>query len=123
MKKILGLAAGLFLTAATFAQSGVSFNDAQAGYKKEATQTFNFTFDSNYTIEEINKTAAFYTDYFTVAATPATGGTTVAITLVEDNEMARRVISRFFISLECQNITVNGTAMDASEFMSAYIML
>jgi hypothetical protein len=123
MKKILGLAAGLLLTAATFAQSGVKFNDAGDSYDKATTKTFNFTFDANYSIEQLNKTATFYPDYFTVVSTPAYGGTTVAITLVDDNEMARRVISRYFISLECENVNVNGTDMPLMDFMAAYVQL
>ena len=123
MKKILGLAAGLLLTAATFAQAGVKFTDAVDGYNKATAQTFHFNMDSNYTLESINTNAAFYTSYFTVAATPGTSGTDVAITLVEDNEMARRVISRFFISLEVQAVDVNGTKMAIFDFMAAYIML
>ena len=123
MKKILGLAAGMFLAVATFAQSGVTFNDAKDGYNKTATQTFNFTFDSNYTVEQINKTAAFYPSYFTVVATPGVSSTSVTLTLVEDNEMARRVVSRFFISLECENISVNGTDVALMDFMGQYIML
>ena len=123
MKKILGLAAGLLLTAATFAQKGVQFTDGVDGYNKTTAQTFHFNMESNYTLESINTNAAFYTSYFTVVATPGTAGTTVAITLVEDNEMARRVISRFFISLEVPVITVNGTDMPIFDFMSAYIML
>lgn len=123
MKKIVGLVAGLFLTVATFAQSGVKFNDAQTGYDKTTAQTFNFTLGSQYTVEQINKTAAFYPSYFTVTTSPATEGTAVAITLVEDNEMARRVVSRFFISLECDNVNVNGTDMPLMDFMAQYITL
>jgi len=123
MKKILGLAAGILLTAATFAQTEVKFVDAVNGYDKTTAKTFHFVMESNYTLESINAAAAFYTEYFTVVAAPGTSGTDVAITLVEDNEMARRVISRFFISQEVQNIVVNGTKMPIFDFMSTYIML
>ena len=123
MKKILGLAAGLLLTAATFAQTGVKFTDAVDGYNKTTATTFHFNLESGFTLESINTTAAFYTSYFTVAATPGTGGTAIAISLVEDTEMARRVISRFFISLEVQNIEVNGTSMPIFDFMDTHIML
>ncbi len=124
MKKILGLAAGLFLTAMTFAQSGVTFSDASDSYDKATTTSFNFVFNSDYSVEDIDKAATYYTSYFTVA-TAANGadGNTVKIDLVEDNDMSRRVITRFFISLEVEQITVSGTDMTVDEFMSTYIMM
>jgi len=122
MKKILGLVTGLFLTVATIAQTGVTFDDAKDGYNKTTTTVFNFTFPSSYTVESINKVAAFYPTYFTV--TPTTGeGVNVVIKLIEDNEMARRVITRFFIGMEIREISVNGTSMELQNFMEKYIML
>jgi hypothetical protein len=47
---------------------------------------------------------------------------TVKISLVDDNEMARRVITRFFISLEVKTINVNGNEIQLDEFIKTYIM-
>lgn len=122
MKKILGLAAGILLTAATYAQSGVTFADAKDGYDKASTQSFNFTFETSHTAEELNKNGVFYVDYFTTTVTEVNGHLNVNFKLVEDTEMARRVITRYFSNLEIKQITVNGNTMLLQDFMDQYIM-
>src|SRR5688500_9976475 len=123
MKKILGLAVGILLSFAASAQSGVTFTDAHDGYNKATAQKFNFSFPSTYTVDQINSSATYYVQYFTVAPTQVADGLNVEIKLVEDNEMSRRVIARFFTSLEVKDITVNGTSVLMPDFMSTYIML
>lgn len=118
MKKILGLAAGLLLTAATFAQSGVTFNDANGSYNKTTTQTFHFTVDAQHSEADVTKAAEYYTSYFTVSY--AAGA--VTIQLVEDTEMNRRIIQRFFVTLGVAEITVNGTAIALENFVDTYIL-
>ncbi len=124
MKKILGLVAALMITAFTFAQSTVTFKDASPSYNKTATSTFNFTFSAVHTPEDIKSNAAYYESYFTVTVTPAgEAGNTVTISLVEDNEMARRVIMRLLVNLDIKMIMVNGAEMDRNDFMTKYIMV
>ena len=122
MKKILGLAFGLFLSVMTFAQSHVSFNDANDSYDKAATTEFHFTFDASFTAEDLNKSASFYTDYFAVAVTNEASGFNVTITLVQDDEMSRRVISRYLVSNSVQEIAANGQNLTLDEFMGEYIL-
>lgn len=124
MKKILGLVAALMITAITFAQSTVTFKDATPSYNKTATTKFNFTFSAVHTAEDIKSNAAYYESYFTVTITPAgDAGNTVTITLVEDNEMARRVIMRLMVNLDIKMINVNGTDIERNDFMTKYIMV
>ena len=68
------------------------------------------------------KTANYYTNYFTVAPVKSEAGITVKISLVDDSEMARRVVTRFFVSLEIKTINVNGTEVQLDEFIKTYIM-
>lgn len=123
MKKILGLAVGILLSFAASAQSGVTFTDAHDGYNKATAQKFNFSFPSTYTIDQINNSAVYYVQYFTVTPTQVADGIHVEIKLVEDNEMSRRVVGRFFTALEIKEIMVNGTAVLVSDFVPTYIML
>jgi hypothetical protein len=124
MKKILGLVAALMITAFTFAQSTATFKDATPGYDKMATSKFNFTFGDVLTPEEIMSNAAYYDSYFTVAVTPGGDGVNnVTITLVEDNEMSRRVMLRLLVNLDVKNVSVNGTDMERNDFMIKYIMV
>lgn len=123
MKKILGVIAGLMLTVATFAQSNVTFKDASADYKKASVSEFHFAFASAITLDEINKAAVFYTDYFTVTPVASATGHDVTIKLVEDTEMNRRIVMRFFVTMSISSISVNGTDMSLQDFVNEYIML
>lgn len=124
MKKILGLVAGLMMAAFTFGQSTIAFTDASDSYNKKETTSFNFMFSPVHSAEDITSNAAYYESYFTVTVTAAgTAGNTVNITLVEENEMARRVIMRLLVNLEINSIDVNGTEMERNDFMTTYIMV
>ncbi|NOQ71099.1 MAG: hypothetical protein GQ574_03795 [Crocinitomix sp.] len=124
MKKILGLVTGLMMAAFTFGQSTVAFTDASDSYNKVTATSFNFMFSPTHTAEDISSNAAYYESYFTVAVTAAgAAGNTVKITLVEDNEMARRVIMRLLVNLEVDSINVNGTEVERNAFMTKYIMV
>ena len=123
MKKFLGLAAALLFTAFSYAQATVSFSDATADYDKTATTSFNFMFSPIHTAEDIKSNAAYYESYFLVTVESAgSAGNKVNIALVEDNEMARRVIMRLLVNLDIDAINVNGTEMERNDFMTKYIM-
>lgn len=123
MKKILGLVAGLVLTAFTFGQSTASFTDATADYDKATATTFHFIFAPIHAKEAIKEVASSYESYFSVVTEDyGTAGNKVTIKLVEDDEMARRVILRLFVSLEITAINVNGTDIDREEFVKKYII-
>ena len=62
MKKILGLVLGMFLTAVTLANGVVTYADAATAEKSKTEGVFNFKFDSNFEIEEINKTLSRFTE-------------------------------------------------------------
>ena len=124
MKKILSLVAVLMIAVVSFGQSGVSFTDATSSYNKTATSSFNFVFGTAYKAEDIKSNATYYESYFTVTVTPASaGGNTVNIKLVEDNEMARRVILRLLVNMDIKTVNVNGTEIDRNDFMTKYIMI
>jgi len=111
------------MAAFTFGQSTAAFTDASADYNKAATTSFNFIFSPIHKAEDIKDNAAYYESYFTVTVTEAgSAGNNVTITLVEDNEMARRVIMRLLINLEINTINVNGEEVERNDFMEKYIM-
>ena len=124
MKKILGLVAGIMMAAFTFGQSTIAFSDASETYNKKETSSFNFLFSPVHSAEDIASNAAYYESYFTVTVVSAGDkGNKVNISLVEDNEMARRVIMRLFVNLEINAISVNGKEMERNDFMTTYIMV
>lgn len=121
MKKIFGLAFGLLLTAFTYGQT-VTFNDAGPNYNKLTTTEFNFSLDATYTDQGIVDASAYYTDYFTITPQTTATGHDINIKLVEDTEINRRIITRFFMTLGTQEITVGGNALTTENFMQTYIM-
>jgi len=124
MKKILGLFVGLAFAAFTYAQeTAITFTDAGAGYDPASTTVFNFEF-SGATTESITEASALYGDYFNVTATEAGEVHNVVVTLVEDTEMARKVIGRFLATATSHKtpITAGGTAYSVREFTDAYLV-
>ncbi|MBD3636675.1 MAG: hypothetical protein HUJ25_04980 [Crocinitomicaceae bacterium] len=121
MKKILGLAFALMIGALTFGQSPVTFTEDLSSFDKNSTTEFHFTFDNTISGENISKNSSFYTDYFEVVADQRDDGHAVAIVLNQDDEISRKVIQRFFVSLQVKTIMVDGNDMDLNEFMETYI--
>lgn len=124
MKKILGLVVGLAFTAFTYAQDmAITFTDAEEGYDPAATTVFNFEF-SGATTESITEASTFYEDYFNVASTESGDLHNVVVTLVDDSEMARRVIGRFLATATSHKtpITAEGTAYSVREFTDTYLV-
>lgn len=125
MKKFISLSLGSLLTFAGFSQSGVSFTDAGAAYQKAKTTAFHFSFVERHTAEDIASAASYYTDYFTVeiADGQAASEHLVTIQLTNDTAMARRVITRFFMTLEVSEIHVEDKPVALGAFIDQYILL
>lgn len=122
MKKVLGLILGVMFTVSVFANGVVTYKSAATAEQAKQSGVFEFNFDTNFSADNIKKTAQYYTSYFTVTVAAVDGGNDVTVQLVEDNDMARRVITRFFVSLEVKEIKVNGTAVALDGFITKYVM-
>lgn len=124
MKKILGLALGLMIGALSYSQNApAKFAENMSQYDKAATTVFHFNLDQSITEAAIDDAASYYTDYFTVVSTASNNGHDVAITLVQDDEMSRKVIHRFLVTLQIQNVNVGGSDVPVTDFMDTYINL
>jgi len=122
MKKLIGLVLGMFLTVATFANGVVTYSDAETAEASKNEGVFNFAFDSSFSIEDINKAATYYESYFTVTSVVSNTGASVLIELVDDNELSRRVITRFFVSLDVKEIKVISSVVSIDDFIANYVM-
>jgi hypothetical protein len=122
MKKILGVLFGLFLTTTIYANGVVVYSDVNNAEKAKTEGVFNFKFDTSFKLEDINKTAKYYTSYFTVKPVKVDDGFNVKISLVDDNEMARRVVTRFFVSLNVKEIMVNEKPIPIDDFVAKFVM-
>ena len=78
MKKVLVLLVGLLLSVSTFANGVVTYTDAETADSAKISGVFNFSFDPNYSIADITKTANYYTNYFTVTPVKSESGTSLA---------------------------------------------
>lgn len=124
MKKVLGLAFGLILGAATYAQAPVTFTDASETWDPASTTVFHFDFDATVTTDAITEAANSCTDYFTVETAAAGEGTTVTITLTADEAMNRMVVGRFLSAATngADQVNVEGSDMDVRLFVDEYLI-
>ena len=125
MKNILGLAFGLMIAALSFGQSSpAKFSENMSSYDKTKTTAFHFAIDQSIKEETIKSNTVYYTDYFTVDIAAASGGGhNITITLTSNDELSRKVVERYFISMEIKNINVDGTDMPVHDFMTKYVVL
>lgn len=121
MKKILGLAFGLMIGSFVFGQSTISFSEDLNTYNKANVSEYHFLFDSSISDQAITDNAQYYTDYFTVTQTGTQSGTNVTITLLQDDEISRKVIQRYFTQFQVPTINVGSNEVDLVDFMSQYI--
>ena len=122
MKKLLGLLVGLFLTVSVFGQGKVVFADTDNVAEAKTMGIYHFEFDNTFTDEQISKVKAYYTDYFTVNTLKTDAGIYVTLKLADDSEMSKRVVQRFFVSLNVQKIDVMGTEVLVSEFIKKFVL-
>lgn len=121
MKRLVGLAIAFMFTAITYGQT-VEFTDAGSDYDKAATTEFNFNFSNDFTVDAIMKSAANYENYFSTNSVVTKEGIDVTLKLVEDTEMARRVVTRLLVSLEVTEVSADGKNHSVQEFVDTYIM-
>jgi len=121
MKTCFSVLIGLFLSVSVFGQK-VIYTSVDNVNKAKADGIFNFELDKAYSIEKINKTKAYYTEYFTVTTKSIENGTSIQIKLIKETEMARRVIYRFFVSLDAKQIGIMGSPVPLDKFMEKFIL-
>ena len=121
MKKILGLAFGLMIGSFVFGQSAVSFSENLSSYDKTVASEFHFNVDQSITGTEITDNAQYYTDYFTVSKTAASGGHDITITMANTDAISKKVIMRYFTQLQVGTINVEGNEVQLEDFMTTYI--
>jgi capsule polysaccharide export protein KpsE/RkpR len=96
---------------------------AQTGSKTEIVNSkvsgvYQFTL-AHQTPEGIEKSAEYYTNYFSVAFDEASKVAT--ITMVTNDEKSRPVIIRFLTSAGIRYINMDGTVISNNEFMVEYL--
>ena len=124
MKKISSIIVGLLLTVSVFAGGKVTFLDTKTANEAKQTGVFHFEFDDTYTVEQINKAKVYYEKYFTVSARKTDTGINVTIKVIDpDDEIARRIEQRFFVTLDVKMIDVMGTDVELMTFLKKFVLI
>ena len=122
MRKIFSLLICLCLSMAVYAQGKVSFADTDKIETARSTGVYHFEFDKSFTIEDIEKAKSYYAQYFTVSTMDTEKSIYVTVRFVDDSEIARRVLQRFFSSLKVQEINVSGTDVKVMPFLEKFVL-
>lgn len=119
MKKLITLIAIMVLTLSSFAQTA-KVEGTAADLKKNISANFiEFVMPSEVTAENIEKSAQYYTDYFTVGFNKESK--VAKITLLKGEEIERRVITRFLLSTGVRGVNFEGTDYTIMEFYSNFL--
>ncbi|RFC54353.1 hypothetical protein [Brumimicrobium aurantiacum] len=119
MKKLIILFAMAFLTSLGFAQTATVEGTA-ANLKENLAEDFiEFTMPSEVTTEDVEKSSQYYTDYFNVSFDDNTN--LARIDLVNQDQQAKRVITRFLLSTGVRTVNFEGTDYTIMEFYSNFL--
>lgn len=80
--------------------------------------SYAFTF-SGKTADEIESSASYYTNYFTVTFNESTQ--LVKITMKENDTRSRSVITRFLVASGVRYMNIEGKIVPVSDFMANYL--
>lgn len=120
MKKLIGLIAFCIITIGTFAQTATVNGDEEQMKRAVEEGVFMFTLPETATVEQVQKSANFYTDYFTVDYNDEQK--TTKIVMIDNDAMTRRIITRFLISNKIQTVDFNGENYTVNDFYEKFMM-
>jgi len=118
----LSLIAVIGLSTVSFAQDGSNSATAQSKTQLASAKEsgmFTFVMPSTLTAEEVTKNSKYYVHYFTTEFNASTKE--VKLKMVANDEMGRRVITRFLASCGVQNVIVDGNTMITEDFFNSYL--
>ncbi len=102
-----------------FAQTATVSGTA-ATLKKNISENFvEFTMPSEVTKDVVEKSAQYYTDYFTVDFN--TKSNVARINIIDQEDQARRVISRFLLSTGVRTVNFEAKDYTIMEFYSNFL--
>ncbi|PWH85434.1 hypothetical protein [Brumimicrobium oceani] len=119
MKKLILLFAIMIFTGVGFAQTAYVEGTA-ATLKENLDKNFvTFKMPSEVTSEVVDKSAQYYTDYFTVDFSPESK--LAKINILPQADQPRRVISRFLLSTGVRTVNFEGKDFTIMEFYANYL--
>ena len=120
MKKLFGFIAACLLTIGVSAQTATVNGDAESMKRSVSEGVFEFTLPETANEEDVSRTANYYTDYFTVDYNHDSKKAT--ITMVDNDAMTRRIITRFLLSNDVKLIDFDGKNYTINEFYEKHMI-
>ncbi|MFN3342750.1 MAG: hypothetical protein ACK40M_08645 [Flavobacteriales bacterium] len=122
MKKLLSTLVFVLIATFGFSQNLTATGGSAAlGKAKASTGVFEFT-ATGLDIASINQNAKTYASWFTVAAKEGKGSISLSITMHKNESQTRRVMHRYFVTLNVQTVTVDSTEMKVEDFVEKYLI-
>ncbi|MEN9998144.1 MAG: hypothetical protein RI922_1134 [Bacteroidota bacterium] len=118
----LSLIAVIGLSTVSFAQDASNSATAQSKTQLSAAKesgVYTFVMPSTLTAEEVTKNSKYYVHYFTTEFNETSK--VVKLKMVANDELGRRVITRFLASCGVQNVVVDGNSMITEDFFNTYL--
>jgi sporulation protein YlmC with PRC-barrel domain len=119
MKNLIALISILIFTLSSFAQTAKVEGTKEDLKNNLAKNLVVFVMPSEITAENIDKSAQYYTDYFTVEYNNESK--VANILLISEAETDRRVIMRFLLSTGVRIINFDGAEYTIMEFYSNFL--
>lgn len=122
MKKILTILIAAFIGGSALAQDAPAKARVESSAKFNAGKskgTYEFLIPSA-TADEVKKTSAYYTQYFTVDFDDKTK--TAKIKMVKTDEQAKHVIVRFLVANQVKEVSMDGKDYSPEEFFKQHIL-
>jgi hypothetical protein len=119
MKKLIILFAILIFAGVGFAQTATVSGTAVTLKKNLSEDFVEFKLPSEVTNDVVEKSAQYYTDYFTVDFNDKTK--IARVNLLNQDEQAKRVISRFLLSIGVRTVSFEAKDYTIMEFYSNFL--
>jgi hypothetical protein len=119
MKKLITIFALLFLTVGVFAQTAKVEGTPETLKDNLSHDVLEFIMTSNVTNEEVDNSAQYYTEYFTVDYNSESHKAT--INFIENSIKSRRVVTRFLLSTGVRSVDFNDKNYTIMEFFSEHL--
>jgi hypothetical protein len=122
MKKLISTLAFLMIVAVSFAQQLTVNGGAEALKKSKAsTGVFEFT-STGIELSAIEQHAKTYASWFTVTASEGKAGIAISIKMHKNESQTRRVMHRYFVTINVGSVVVDGNEMKVDEFIEKFII-
>lgn len=123
MKKIHILFLSIIISATVIGQN-VEYADISNPNEAKISGVFHFNFDHAFTLDNLTKASDYYTEHFKAEYVKTNDGYSATITILTADQLSRKVLERYFITLGVQKIDIgSGSFLEVRPFLQKFIAL